>query len=74
MSGSHSQWQPSAWAFTVAAECDEAKARLQALTMFVGSPAWQELPWRHRSLLLRQVVIMGEYVQVLEERLEEITA
>jgi hypothetical protein len=60
------------WQQRVLAERDETRARVLKLGTFIQSPAFDMVPQRERIRLTRQQYIMGAYLRVLEERIDNL--
>lgn len=54
----------------VVEEASELRARLGKLSAFVGTAPFLQLDEQQRSLLVDQAVVMRQYLQILEQRLE----
>lgn len=59
------------WKERVIAERDDLHTKLEALGLFLRSNNIADVPMRQQRLLARQEDVMRDYLNILNERLEE---
>jgi hypothetical protein len=67
----HGRLRP--WQMRVMTEMDELEDRKRRLDFYIGSPGFDVLPAEEREKLTRQRTAMGEYLQVLKDRIANFT-